>query len=227
MIITYSYRIHINTSYSCCTYRNIDLLQSWFCVVCNCFEQRQSSNISHGVTGQLNKTHTHTHNFAFNIGDCKKFQSAFWWSNNIKYQCSGIRPLTLRTLSVSLVARPWQSRVTAWSSMRLLLRSRNSSVLFCFSAWPSGSASMRPKPFHDSWSCFRVEFTWGKKNVTNSCDRTQIIKVHTEGLCLSVLCLSPSVQHSKPLHHAYECDSSSDLGLQYLHWWLWERGNKI
>lgn len=78
-------------------------------------------------------------------------------------QVSLFCPLTLRTLRLLLMARPWQSSVTALSFIRLLLRSSTFSLLFCFRTWPSDSASMWPKRFHDSWSCFRVEFNWGKE----------------------------------------------------------------
>ena len=43
------------------TYRNVDLLHCWVGGVSNCFEQRQRSDICHGVMRQLSNWDTNTH----------------------------------------------------------------------------------------------------------------------------------------------------------------------
>lgn len=80
----------------------------------------------------------------------------------MKYCCRSLL-LTLRTSRVSLVARPWQSSLTASSSTQLMLRSSSTSVSFCCSTSAISCTSGRPNPLFDSWSCFSVVFTWGKK----------------------------------------------------------------
>lgn len=75
-------------------------------------------------------------------------------------------PHTCSTRRVSLASSPLHSRLAPSSVMRLLLRSRCTSVLLNFSASPRAKAPSFPKPFQERSKCFKVVLTWWEGNLS-------------------------------------------------------------